>query len=115
MRAPIAAVLFTAIFACAQENYEIQVYPAETVARGATMFEIHSNYTFQGTKEVVEGVRPTQHQWHETLEITHGFNAWFETGFYIFSAASVSDGWQFAGTHIRPRFRVPENWHWPVG
>ena len=29
----------------AQENYEIQVYPSETVPRGVTMFELHSNYT----------------------------------------------------------------------
>ena len=29
----------------AQENYEIQVYPSETMPKGVTMFELHSNYT----------------------------------------------------------------------
>src|SRR5689334_7768184 len=34
----------------AQENYEIQVYGSETVPRGVTMFELHSNYTLMGSK-----------------------------------------------------------------
>jgi Putative MetA-pathway of phenol degradation len=101
--------------AWAQENYEIQVYPSETVQPGATMVELHSNFTFSGSKEVIDGVNPTQHQWHETIEITHGFNEWFETGFYLFTAASVRDGYQYAGSHIRPRFRIPPSWNWPVG
>ncbi len=24
-------------------------------------------------------------------------------------------GWEWVGDHIRPRVRVPEKWHWPVG
>ena len=32
----------------AQENYEIQVYGSETVPRGLTMVEIHSNFTTSG-------------------------------------------------------------------
>jgi hypothetical protein len=107
--------MLVAARAWGQENYEIQVYAADTVEPHATMFEVHSNFTFQGSKTVVDGVLPTEHQFHETLEITHGFNDWFETGFYIFSAASLRDGWQYAGSHIRPRFRIPEKWHWPVG
>jgi len=35
---------------------------------------------------------PTNHQWHETIEITHGFNDWFEVGFYIFTAAQNGHG-----------------------
>ncbi len=31
-----------------QVNYEIQVYPSETVAPGTLMIELHSNLTFQG-------------------------------------------------------------------
>ena len=31
---------------CAQGNYEIQVYPYETVEPGHTMVELHSNFTF---------------------------------------------------------------------
>jgi hypothetical protein len=98
-----------------QENYEIQVYPSETVPPKATMLELHSNFTFQGSKEMVDGVRPTNHALHETVEITHGFNEWFETGFYIFTSADSVYGWQFVGTHLRPRVRVPPSWKWPVG
>jgi len=52
---------------------------------------------------------------HETIEITHGFNDWFETGFYIFTSARSGNGWDWVGSHIRPRFRVTPKWHWPVG
>jgi hypothetical protein len=101
--------------AVAQENYEIQVYASPTMEKQTTMWELHSNFTLQGRKTVVSGVNPTNHAIHETLEITHGFNDWFETGFYLFTAARPGDGFQLVGSHIRPRFRVPETWKWPVG
>ena len=99
----------------AQDNYEIQVYGADTVDPGHTMVELHSNFTFQGSKTFEDGMRPTNHQWHETLEITHGFTDWFETGFYIFTAVQNGYGWDYVGSHIRPRVRAPKKWHWPVG
>lgn len=40
----------------AQDNYEIQVYGSDTVARGLTMTELHSNYN--------------RHVFHETVEIS---------------------------------------------
>ncbi|MFB3922585.1 MAG: transporter [Terriglobia bacterium] len=101
--------------ACAQENYEIQVYGYETVPAHHTMLEFHTNFTPLGEKKTVDGVLPTHHAWHETIEITHGFNDWFETGFYIFTSARSGNGWDFVGSHIRPRVRVPESWHWPLG
>jgi hypothetical protein len=106
--------LFT-LCASAQGNYEIQVYPSETMAAKRTMIEFHSNFTISGTKTLEDGVYPTNHQFHETIEITHGFNSFFETGFYIFTNIQKGVGWDFVGTHIRPRIRVPEEWHWPVG
>lgn len=99
----------------AQDNYEIQVYGSETVEKGHTMVELHSNFTFQGTKQVIDGLQPTNHQWHETLEITHGWTDWFETGFYVFTALQNGYGWDYVGDHIRPRVRVPPSWKWPVG
>jgi len=99
----------------AQDSYEIQVYGAETVARGETMLELHSNYTFDGNRNVINGVLPNYHAFHETVEITHGFTPWFETGFYIFTSIQPGKGWEWVGDHIRPRVRVPEDWHWPVG
>src|SRR6202142_468007 len=99
----------------AQGSYEIQVYGSDLVDPGATMFELHSNFTFEGSKTVVDGQYPTEHQLHETVEITHGFNDWFELGFYVFTSADDRVGWQWVGDHLRPRVRVPESWHWPVG
>jgi hypothetical protein len=102
-------------YAAAQDNYEIQVYGYDTVEPGTTMVELHSNYTISGSKVVTDGIAPTEHAWHETIEITQGVTPWFETGFYIFTSARNGSGWEWVGDHIRPRFRAPESWHWPVG
>ena len=99
----------------AQDNYEIQVYGYETVEPHHTMVELHSNFTFQGSKTFQDGLLPTNHQLHETIEITRGFTDWFETGFYIFTSAQNGQGWDWVGDHIRPRVRVPKQWKWPVG
>ena len=85
------------------------------VPAGDTMFEFHTNFTAKGSKTVVDGVEPSNHAVHETLEITHGFTDWFETGFYVFTSIQPDGGWQWVGDHIRPRVAVPESWHWPVG
>jgi hypothetical protein len=58
---------------------------------------------------------PSEHSLHETVEITHGFNGWFEVGFYVFTNAVTGEAPAYVGSHIRPRVRVPESWHWPVG
>jgi len=109
------AVALLESFAHGQNNYEIQVYGSDTVTPRATMVEIHSNFTVEGSKTVQDGMLPTNHAEHETLEITQGINDWSEMGFYIFSSIQPGNGWQWVGSHIRPRVRVPENWHWPVG
>ncbi len=109
----------------AQGNYEIQVYGSDTVAPGRTMVELHSNFTVEGStlaassptlvKPAVQSVLPTNHQLHETVEITQGWTNWFETGFYIFTSAGPNQGYKWVGDHIRPRVRVPDDWKWPVG
>jgi hypothetical protein len=99
----------------AQDNYEIQVYGASLVDAGHTMVELHSNFTVDGRAEEVDGLLPTLHAFHETLEITHGFSPWLEVGFYVFTSARNGNGWNWVGDHIRPRVAVPESWHWPVG
>ena len=113
LRFPFLCLLSLPLFA--QGNYEVQVYGSDTVEPHHTMVELHSNFTFQGTKSIVDGQYPTEHQLHETLEITHGFTDWFETGWYVFSSAGPGQGWQWVGDHIRPRVRIPETWNWPVG
>lgn len=101
--------------AYAQGNYEVQVYGSELTPKGVTMVELHSNYTASGVRQVLDGVLPTNHAVHETLEITHGFGEWFELGSYFFNTVQPNGGWMFAGYHIRPRLTVPERYHLPVG
>ena len=98
-----------------QDNYEIQVYGSGLVPVRTTMVELHTNLTANGSKTVENGIQPTHHAVHETLEVTHGFADWFETGFYVFSSIQPEGGWQWVGDHIRPRLAIPEKWHWPVG
>lgn len=111
----ICALLTCARTAEAQDNYEIQVYGSETVAPSHTMVELHSNFTVEGSRTTTDGTLPTNHAVHETVEITQGFSNWFETGFYIFTSVQAGGHWYWVGDHIRPRFRIPESWHWPVG
>jgi len=99
----------------AQDNYEIQVYGSSLVDAGHTMVELHSNFTVDGRSQEVDGLLPTRHAFHETLEITHGFTPWLEVGFYAFTSLRDRQGWNWVGDHIRPRLAVPESWHWPVG
>jgi len=109
------AMFLPAATAHAQDNYEIQVYGSDLVPTGLTMVELHSNFTFSGSTGIEQGVLPTNHALHETLEITHGFSDWFEVGFYVFTSARTGSGWQWVGDHVRPRIAIPEKWHWPVG
>ena len=110
-----AMLLLAAREARAQDNYEIQVYEAETVEPGKTMVEFHSNFTVNGSKTMADGVYPTEDAFHETLEVTRGITPWFEIGWYTFTSIGPDYGWQYVGTHLRPRVRAPEKWHWPVG
>jgi len=112
---PVMMCLFGAGSLWAQGNYEIQVYGSDTVPPKTTMVELHSNYTLQGQGQEIDGVYPTNHQLHETIEITQGITSWSEVGFYVFTSAQDGHGVQWVGDHIRPRVRVPEQWHWPVG
>ena len=110
----ILFLLFTVVVK-AQDNYEIQVYGSETVEKGRTMLELHSNYTTNGSKFATEGILPTNHVFHETIEITHGWTTWFETGFYFFNSVGSDGRTGYVGSHLRPRVAAPDAWHWPVG
>jgi hypothetical protein len=111
----LAALLLAAFSARAQGNYEIQVYGADTVAPKNLMVELHSNFTPDGQTKTIDGVYPTNHQEHETLELTEGLTSWSEIGFYVFTSEQAGHGVQWVGDHIRPRVRAPDSWHWPVG
>ena len=92
----------------AQDNYEIQVYGSDLVPVGATMFELHSNFTTRTGVDLSPGMFSTYHAVHETLEITHGFTDFFELGYYNFTSVQPGEGFNWVGTHLRPRFSVPE-------
>ena len=118
MRNVLCVTLFLGVCATemrAQGNYEVQVYGSALVPIGATMVESHSNFTAKGALELPGGALATHHAFHETLEVTHGFNEWFETGFYLFSSIQPDGSWKFVGTHIRPRIAIPERYGLPVG
>lgn len=114
-------LLLPAAPASAQNNYEIQVYGADTVAPQSTMVELHSNVSLSGARPLpgsvyaADSLYPTNHQERETVEITTGINDWSEVGFYIFTAEHSGQGVQWVGDHIRPRVRAPDQWRWPVG
>jgi len=99
----------------AQDNYEIQVYGSQTQQKGSTMFELHSNYTFNGEKNSTDGVLPSYHALHETVEITTGISSAFEIGVYLFTAYIPGHGYQIVGSHLRPRVMAPTRWNLPVG
>lgn len=109
------SLIFFVQHVLAQDNYEIQVYASPTMDKGITMFELHSNFTFNGEKEIIKGVRPSHHSLHETLEITQGITDNFELGFYLFTNYTPGFGYKIVGSHIRPRIAAPEKWKLPVG
>lgn len=64
--------------------------------------ELHSNFTVEGSKTTIDGVLPTNHAEHKTVEITQGVTDWFETGFYIFTSIQSDGGWQWVGRSHPP-------------
>src|SRR5450631_528506 len=108
------SVLYS-VCSSAQNNYEIQVYASPTQTVHSTMFELHSNYTFNGSTQIVDGVIPSNHSLHETLEITTGITPIFEIGAYLFTNYTAGYGYQIVGTHIRPRVMAPPSWGIPFG
>ena len=112
---PLLLLVFLSGSISAQDDYEIQVYRSETLEKGSTIFELHSNYTPSGNKQYSDNIFPSDKLFHETLEITHGFSDNFEMGVYFFNAIGSNGRTGYAGSHIRPRVRIPESWNLPVG
>jgi len=105
--------LFTCYQLHAQAENEIQVYASPTIQKNASLFELHSNYTIEGQKELVD---PKAAQYFNlSLEFTHGISSNFELGFYVFTTLKPNGEYQYMGSHIRPRVTVPQSWHWPFG
>lgn len=109
----IIPLLFLYTLANAQAENEIQVYASPTIQPKWTIFELHSNYTFNGSKFLTDP--KTAHWTNETLEITHGVGKNFEIGFYTFTGFAPGGGYQYLGNQIRPRVTAPEKWKWGLG
>lgn len=106
-------LLILTIDGFSQADNEIQVYASPTIGNKATIIELHSNYTFNGSKALLDA---SDANWTNfTLEVTHGFADNFEIGLYLFTAVSPDGSYQYLGNQIRPRVTVPENWSWPLG
>jgi hypothetical protein len=110
--AAISCLLYS-VFACAQADNEIQVYASPTIQHKWTIFELHSNYTFKGSKLLTDP--RAARRVNETLEITHGFGKNFEIGFYTFTGFNPDGRFQYLGNQVRPRVTVPASWNWKVG
>ena len=96
-----------------QADNEIQVYASPTIQHKWTIFELHSNYTFKGSRLLAD---QKEARWlNETLEITHGFGKNFEMGFYTFTGVAPGKGYQYLGNQVRPRVTVPASWKWNLG
>ena len=106
-------IFFLRAISFAQADNEIQVYASPTIQHKWTIFELHSNYTFKGSKLLND---PKSAKWtNETLEITHGFGKNFEIGFYTFTGIAPGGGYQYLGNQVRPRVTVPSDWKWALG
>ena len=55
----IASLLFVQNFLFAQADNEIQVYASPTIQHKWTIFELHNNYTFKGSKYLTIQKMPT--------------------------------------------------------
>jgi len=110
----LALMLLTlTIDGLSQADNEIQVYASPTIGNKSTILELHSNYTFNGSKFLLLA---SDARWTNfTVEVTHGFATNFEIGLYLFTAVSADGKYQYLGNQIRPRLTVPESWSWPFG
>lgn len=109
----VCCVFFVNFHVLAQADNEIQVYASPTIQHRWTIFELHSNYTFKGSKLLSDA--RSAHWTNETLEITHGVGKNFELGFYTFTGFAPGGRYQYLGNQIRPRITVPQEWKWPFG
>ncbi len=97
----------------AQADNEIQVYASPTIQRKWTIVELHSNYTFKGSKFLANS---KDARWiNETLEITTGIAKNMELGFYTFTGFNPNGSYEYLGSQIRPRITVPVEQKWPFG
>ena len=93
----------------AQDRFEIQVYDSEVAEAGEAGLELHSNFTFKGSKVTSpEGELPTQQVLRLTLEPHLGVFGWGEIGGYFQTAVRPEGSLDFAGFKLRFKAKWPE-------
>jgi hypothetical protein len=113
----VRALVLSAIVGCAvaspasaQNLFEVQVFPDETLGRGETELEIHNVVMPSGTRLADEMLDPSSHV-HLSFEVSHGWSSAFETGVFVETSPSSEDQHPaLTGFHFRPKYRLAE---WP--
>jgi hypothetical protein len=94
--------------AAAQNLFEVQVFPDETLERGQTTIEFHNVLMPSGTVLPDRMLDPSSHL-HLSFEVTHGWTDDLETGFFVETSPSTDDRHAaLTGFHLRPKFRFHE-------
>ena len=104
----IGALVFIALAPrrLAQDNYEIQVYGYETVEPDHTMFELHSNFTFDGATQITDGVLPTNHAARNARDHPRLHRLVRGRASTPSLRRGAAHGWHWVGDHLRPRTRA---------
>jgi hypothetical protein len=105
--------LFSGTCVQAQDIFEIQVYEYLTVPKRKSNLEVHFNYIAGGTKHLEGRAAPTDNVFHLTFEYTRGLAEHVELAGYLMLAQRPGGGFEYAGTRIRPRFKLPKTWGMP--
>ncbi|TMQ22441.1 MAG: hypothetical protein E6J90_12475 [Deltaproteobacteria bacterium] len=95
----VAAAIVVPAIAHAQDAFEIQVYDAQTAARGEPGLELHLN------QHVNEGA---VNETHLTFEPHYGLAAWAELGGYFQTAVTTTGDLAYAGVKLRLKLRRPQ-------
>jgi len=98
MRA-VVIVCLLASAAYAQDEFEIQVYDAETAPRGEPGLEVHLNHHL---------IHDAPDETHLTLEPHYGATEWLELGGYFQTSLDTSGDLEYAGVKLRAKLRWPE-------
>jgi hypothetical protein len=102
-------LLLCAAAARAQDPFEIQVYDASTAPPLTPGLEVHLNSFVNGSTEPsAAGELPTRHVAHATLEPHLGLTDWLEVGAYLQSALRPEGTYDYAGTKLRMKGRLPD-------
>jgi len=99
----------------AQDSFELEVYGSDTLQRGESEVELHSNFNVEAREPTNPRLYNLQHSLNETVEVSHGFTDWLQLSMYALTSINSGYGWQWAGSRIRPQLRLPESWDLPIG